>query len=91
MDEATSAIDSKTESFIREEIMSEFSGTLIVVAHRLSTVARFDQIMVMSDGEVAEIGPPGKLLKDQEGLFYDLVQHSAEKEFLTQTILKSNA
>jgi ABC-type multidrug transport system fused ATPase/permease subunit len=90
LDEATSAIDSKTESFIREEIMSKFSGTLIVVAHRLSTVACFDQIMVMSDGKVAEIGGPAKLLQAQ-GAFYDLVQHSEDKDFLTENILKSRA
>ncbi|OKL62783.1 hypothetical protein UA08_01523 [Talaromyces atroroseus] len=88
LDEATSAIDTKTESFIREEIMSEFSGTLIVVAHRLSTVARFDHIMVMSDGKVVESGAPAKLLKAQ-GSFYDLVKHSEDKESLTETILNS--
>ncbi|KAH8696527.1 ABC multidrug transporter [Talaromyces proteolyticus] len=85
LDEAISAVDSKTDALIRETIISGFNTTLIVVAHRLSTIASFDRVMVMSDGKVAEIGEPARLLKDK-GLFYDLVQDSEDKELLVTTI-----
>lgn len=57
------------------------------MARRLRTIAPFDQVMVMSDGKVAEFGKPAELLKDK-GLFYDLAQDSQDREFLTSTILK---
>ena len=87
LDEATSAVDNKTDLLIQDTIRTRFSGTLIVVAHRLRTIASFDQVMVMSDGKVAEFGKPVELLKDK-GLFYDLVKDSQDKEFLTSTIFK---
>ncbi|KAE9365698.1 ABC multidrug transporter [Stipitochalara longipes BDJ] len=85
LDEATSAVDNKTDLLIQDTIRTEFSGTLIVVAHRLRTIAPFDQVMVMSDGKVAEIGPPAQILEDK-GLFFDLVQDSQDREFLMGTI-----
>ncbi len=87
LDEATSAVDNMTDSLIQESIRSEFSGTLIVVAHRLSTIARFDQVMVISGGMIAESGKPRELLK-QQGLFYDFVQDSQDVESLTAAILE---
>ncbi|PWY70500.1 P-loop containing nucleoside triphosphate hydrolase protein [Aspergillus heteromorphus CBS 117.55] len=85
LDEATSAVDNKTDLLIQETIRSQFHGTLIVVAHRLRTIASFDQILVLRGGEVAENGTPAELLSGQ-GLFYDLVQSSEDREFLTDTI-----
>ncbi|PYH95813.1 ABC multidrug transporter [Aspergillus ellipticus CBS 707.79] len=85
LDEATSAVDHKTDLLIQETIRSQFHGTLIVVAHRLRTIASFDQVLVLRAGEVAEIGSPRELLRGQ-GLFYDLVQSSEDREFLTGTI-----
>lgn len=72
LDEATSAVDNKTDSLIQDTIKKEFTGTLIVVAHRLKTIAGFDQVIVMSDGKVVEIGRPDKLLREK-GMFYSLV------------------
>jgi ABC-type multidrug transport system fused ATPase/permease subunit len=80
-------VDNKTDLLIQDTIKKEFSGTLIVVAHRLRTIAQFDQVMVMSDGKVAEIGPPAQLLGNR-GLFFDLVQDSQDREFLMGMILK---
>ncbi|OOF92438.1 hypothetical protein ASPCADRAFT_175343 [Aspergillus carbonarius ITEM 5010] len=85
LDEATSAVDHKTDLWIQETIRNQFSGTLIVVAHRLRTISSFDKIIVMSEGEIAEMGTPAELLKNG-GLFYDLVQNSEDREFLTDTI-----
>jgi ABC-type multidrug transport system fused ATPase/permease subunit len=60
---------------------------LIVVAHRLRTIAGFDQVMVMSDEKVIEIGKRDELLR-KRGMFYELVEDSQDKEFLTQAIMK---
>jgi ABC-type multidrug transport system fused ATPase/permease subunit len=87
LDEATSAVDDETDLLIQEIIRTDFTGTLIVVAHRLRTIARFDRVMVMSDGKAAEFGTPAELLK-KKALFYNLFQDSQDKEFLTETILK---
>ena len=85
LDEATSAIDDRTDLLIQETIRNQFKGTLIVVAHRLRTVAKFDRIIVLSEGKVREFGSPTTLL-NKKGLFYDLVQDSQDQMFLTQAI-----
>ncbi len=63
LDEATSALDSKTESAIQESI-SEVSQkrTTLVIAHRLSTIVDADQIVVLKDGEILEMGQHNDLL-----------------------------
>ncbi|KAJ5928883.1 hypothetical protein N7466_007839 [Penicillium verhagenii] len=87
LDEATSAVDNETDLWIQDTIRSEFNRTLIVVAHRLRTVASFDKVIVIDDGRVGEIGTPAELLK-AKGLFYDLVQKSQDKEFVTKSALE---
>jgi ATP-binding cassette subfamily B protein len=70
MDEATSALDSITERFIQkklDEIMHD--KTVIVVAHRLSTVAHLDRILVFEDGRIIEDGPHEELLKHRGQYF----------------------
>ena len=63
LDEATSALDSHSESLVREAIERITKGvTTIVVAHRLSTVMRADQICYIENGKVAEAGPLKELL-----------------------------
>jgi ATP-binding cassette subfamily B protein len=73
-DEATSALDSESEQII-QKAMPEIIGkqTAIVIAHRLSTVAGLDRIIVMHDGQVVEQGTHRQLLK-LEGRYYDLWQ-----------------
>jgi subfamily B ATP-binding cassette protein MsbA len=75
LDEATNALDIETEQAF-QLALEQFSKnrTLVVIAHRLSTVRAADQIIVMSKGRVVEAGPPDQLLK-QPGHFarlYDL-------------------
>ncbi|KAJ5923278.1 hypothetical protein N7454_008523 [Penicillium verhagenii] len=84
LDEATSAVDNETDLWIQDTIRSEFNRTLIVVAHRLRTIASFDKVIVIDDGRIGEIGTPAELLK-AKGLFYDLVQKSQDKEFVTNS------
>lgn len=61
-DEATSALDTESEQAIQaalEPLMGE--RTVIAVAHRLSTIARFDRVIVLEDGRIVEDGAPGAL------------------------------
>lgn len=64
LDEATSALDSESEAGIRAAIETLAHGrTTITIAHRLSTVATADHIIVIEDGRVVEQGPPSELLR----------------------------
>lgn len=70
MDEATSNLDSVTEKAISQTIEQMDRGiTMIIIAHRLSTIMKADQIIVMSKGELIEMGDHLSLLK-QKGAYY---------------------
>ncbi|OJJ42107.1 hypothetical protein ASPZODRAFT_137493 [Penicilliopsis zonata CBS 506.65] len=78
MDEATSAVDGATDQLIQRSIRESFiDTTLIVVAHRLSTVMDFDRILVMQDGVAAEFGVPEDLKQKEGGVFASMVQQHA--------------
>ena len=69
-DEATSQLDSESEKLIQEAFWKARAGkTTIIVAHRLSTIARADKIVVMEDGLIKEIGTHESLLKDKNSLY----------------------
>lgn len=73
MDEATSALDSETEKAIQENI-DKLKGkyTIIIVAHRLSTIKNADQIVLMDKGQIIEIGD-FETLKSKNSYFYKMV------------------
>ena len=63
LDEATSALDSESEAAVQEALGRLMEGrTAIVVAHRLSTVASLDRIVVLSQGRIVEDGPHAELV-----------------------------
>ncbi len=65
LDEATSALDSESEALIQEALNNLMKGrTSIVIAHRLSTVANLDRIVVLKDGKIVEEGSHKELLKN---------------------------
>jgi len=69
LDEATSALDSRTEIEVQAALAEAAKGrTTLAVAHRLSTIARADQIAVMEEGRVVELGDHAALLA-REGLY----------------------
>ena len=81
LDEATSALDSRTESEIQRTLrdVSE-RRTTIVIAHRLSTIVDADEIVVLSEGRVAERGTHASLLR-QGGLYAEMwARQAAEAE-----------
>ncbi len=66
LDEATSSLDSITEQAIQETLDDVMRGkTVIVVAHRLSTIAHLDRILVFDQGEIVEDGSHSELLARQ--------------------------
>jgi len=72
LDEATSSIDSRTESQIRDAIQKIMTGrTAVVIAHRLSTIQSVDKILVMQKGEIRECGNHKSLLA-RRGLYWGL-------------------
>lgn len=77
-DEATNALDANNERVIMENLNRYFEGrTVIVVAHRLSTVKNADQIVVMDQGKIMEVGTHLDLVRRQ-GRYYTLVKNQLE-------------
>ncbi len=73
MDEATASMDLDTEDIIRTIVNEEFKdSTLIIVAHRISTVMNSDRILVLDNGRVAEFDTPVALRADPNSLFSHL-------------------
>ena len=74
LDEATSAVDSETESIIQEAIERIINGrTTIMIAHRLSTLKKADKIIVVDEGKIAEMGSHNELM-EKRGKYYKLVK-----------------
>jgi ATP-binding cassette subfamily B protein len=77
-DEATNALDAHNELIIVNNLRSFFKGrTVVIVAHRLSTVREANQIVVMEQGKIAEIGTHTELVK-MKGKYYQLVSNQLE-------------
>jgi ATP-binding cassette subfamily C protein len=82
LDEATSALDSEHEQRIQTAI-HQLHGelTIVLIAHRLSTVRYADQIVVMEQGQIVERGDWETLSANQAGRFYELLRAAGEVEF----------
>ncbi len=77
-DEATSALDANNEKIIMDNLDEFFKGrTVVVVAHRLSTVKNADQIIVLHHGKIAEYGNHHELAA-RKGYYYELVKNQLE-------------
>jgi len=69
LDEATSALDTEAELEIQQALAAVMKGrTVLAIAHRLSTVAKFDRLVVLRDGRIVEQGTPAELRR-RRGLF----------------------
>jgi ATP-binding cassette subfamily B protein len=77
-DEATSSLDANNEAVIMKNLESFFQNrTVVVVAHRLSTVKNADQIIVLDKGEIVETGTHGELTA-KHGYYYTLIKNQLE-------------
>lgn len=78
LDEATNALDAKNEKVIVENLDRFYRGrTVVIVAHRLSTVRNADQIIVLDGGKVVETGSH-ESLTEKRGAYYNLVKNQLE-------------
>lgn len=78
LDEATNSLDAKNEHLIVNNLDMFFKGkTVLIVAHRLSTVKNADQIVVLNQGRIAEIGTHESLTA-KRGAYYNLVKNQLE-------------
>ncbi len=84
LDEATANIDTETELLIQDSLNKMMNiGTMLIVAHRLSTIQHADNIIVMSHGKIVEQGNHAQLL-EQKGRYYRLYQLQFTKNQLMQ-------
>ena len=82
LDEATANIDTETELLIQDSLEKMRNiGTMLIVAHRLSTIQHADNIIVLADGEIREQGSHQQLLQ-QRGRYYQLYTLQYRKQLL---------
>jgi ATP-binding cassette subfamily B protein len=77
LDEPTSALDVQTESVVRDAISARRArSSVIVIAHRLSTLRESDRVAVVVEGQLAALGAPGELA-ETDGYYRDALAHAA--------------
>jgi ATP-binding cassette subfamily B protein len=77
-DEATSALDAENEKIIHDNLFGFFKGkTVVIIAHRLSTVKHADQIIVLKKGQISEVGNHVQLV-EKKGDYFNLVKNQLE-------------
>ena len=77
LDEATSNLDTESETYIQKSLSELMKGrTTFVIAHRLSTIRQADQILVIEEGQIAERGTHEELI-EKEGRYYQLYTYQA--------------
>ena len=82
LDEASSRLDPATERLVERAVDKLLKDrTAIIIAHRLSTLNRAHDILLLEDGEIAEFGNREKLAKDSSSRFYQLL-HTGMMEML---------
>ena len=80
LDEATSALDSESEHLVHEALDNAMaSRAVIIIAHRLSTVKNANEVIVLSQGSIAERGTHFELL-EKKGIYFNLIQKQLFKE-----------
>lgn len=75
LDEATSALDAESEDLVQKALNNLMRGrTVLIIAHRLSTVKDTDRVIVLDAGKIVEEGHHEVLIKNQKGMYFNLVQ-----------------
>jgi ATP-binding cassette subfamily B protein len=84
LDEATSALDGDSEDAVQDALARLMPGrTVIMIAHRLSSVRNFDRIVVLEAGQVVQDGPPEQLMRE-DGVYRTLIER--EMRLLTRQV-----
>ncbi|XP_019190633.1 PREDICTED: ABC transporter C family member 2-like isoform X2 [Ipomoea nil] len=90
LDEATAAVDCRTDALIQKTIREEFkSCTMLIIAHRLNTIIDCDRILLLDSGQVLEYDTPEVLLQNEESAFSRMVQSTgaANGQYLRSLVL----
>ncbi|GJN69161.1 hypothetical protein PLICBS_003208 [Purpureocillium lilacinum] len=75
MDEATSSVDSDTDTVMQRVLREEFAGrTMIAIAHKLQTILDFDRVLLLDKGQIVETGNPQELLANDTSAFRALYE-----------------
>lgn len=77
LDEATAATDVESDSNIQHMIQALSGVSLISIAHRLDTVCFYDKVLVMKDGQVAELDTPLTLFDDEHSIFRSMCDQAS--------------
>lgn len=73
-----SALDAESEHLVQDALQTLMKGrTTVIIAHRLSTIKTANQIAVLQNGSIAEIGTYSNLLKKENGIFRQLVERQS--------------
>lgn len=65
LDDSLSAVDTETDARIRKALQERFGGaTVFIIAHRITSLSKADQVIVLDRGRIAEMGTPDELLKN---------------------------
>ncbi len=92
LDEATSALDSEVEAAIQENLNTLMQGkTVIAVAHRLSTIAAMDRLVVMDKGKIIEEGTHAQLVRKRNGIYASLWARQSGGFLIPEDIKKAEA
>lgn len=80
LDEATASLDVDNETIVQESLSRLIQNkTVLIIAHRMRTVAKADQIIVLKNGMVAEMGTPGEL-SQKKGIYHHMVEMQMRSE-----------
>lgn len=89
-DEATASVDYESDLKIQKAIRRGFSNsTVVTIAHRLSSIADYDKVLVMDAGEVKEYDHPHLLLQNKKGIFYEMCRQTGEFDSLFEQAQKA--
>ncbi|KAL5715506.1 Canalicular multispecific organic anion transporter 1 [Ranunculus cassubicifolius] len=94
LDEATAAVDVRTDALIQKTIRDEFkSCTMLIIAHRLNTIIDCDRVLLLDVGQVLEYDRPKILLSNEMSAFSKMVQSTgpANAQYLRSLVLKGDA
>ncbi|KAF7316454.1 Multidrug resistance-associated ABC transporter protein [Mycena indigotica] len=81
MDEATASVDFSTDKLITQTVRDAFRrSTVLIIAHRLTTIVAYDRVMVLHEGRIAEFDSPRSLLSDPESAFHSMCHAMGDEE-----------